>query len=157
MDARRFDALSRALVARATRRGTLVSLLGGTLGLLGVAETAGKKGKGKKGKGKGKKPKTCKPGECDKCKFQTCVKGHCGCAPGTREQGGVCGADPQCLSVLQICTTNDECCSGACNLADGAELRCNFSSTNCHIDFDCRIGPCRGFLCPETYHAFSGC
>jgi hypothetical protein len=43
VDADRFDALTRALTALRSRRGTLTSLLGGMLGLLGRAETAAKK------------------------------------------------------------------------------------------------------------------
>jgi hypothetical protein len=146
------------LVAQATRRGALASLLGGTLGVLSVVETAGKKGKGKKGKGKGKKSKTCKPA-CDKCKIQTCVKGKCGCAPGSTEAGGVCGMPVQCKSAIEICTSNNDCCSFRCDLPDGSgALRCNFSTTFCNIDFDCRDGgPCRGFLCTEEYRTRTGC
>src|SRR5687768_18569426 len=39
MDAERFDALARSLIALRTRRGTLGLVLGGTLGLLGLAES----------------------------------------------------------------------------------------------------------------------
>lgn len=48
MDADRFDALTHALTTARSRRGALATLLGGTLGLLGLIETAGNKGKGKK-------------------------------------------------------------------------------------------------------------
>jgi hypothetical protein len=155
MDPLRFDTVTRELTR--SRRGALAAVVGGTLGLLGLAETAGKKGKGK-GKKKPKKPKKCTPGICDICTFQVCVNGTCGCAPGNTEQGGVCGSLRQCLSAIQICSTDTDCCSGKCNLSDGANLRCNYSTTNCNIDYDCLDGgPCRGFLCPEEYRRLSGC
>jgi len=55
MDTNRFDFLSRSLRDARSRRGALTSVLGGTLGLLGLAETDAKKKKGKGKKGKGKK------------------------------------------------------------------------------------------------------
>src|SRR5687768_10171670 len=62
MDAKRFDALARALTSETTRRRTLGGLLGGTLGLLGWLgrEDVGsaKKTKGKKKK---KKQQTISP------------------------------------------------------------------------------------------------
>ena len=57
MDPHRFDSLTRALTNARSRRGTLLSLLGGALGLLGLAETAAKKGKDVRGEGKNKKKK----------------------------------------------------------------------------------------------------
>jgi hypothetical protein len=58
MDAARFDRLTRALTDVRSRRGALASVLGGSLGLLGLAATTAKKGKGngkKKNKNKNKK------------------------------------------------------------------------------------------------------
>jgi hypothetical protein len=43
MDADRFDALSRSLTRARSRRGALTSLLGATLGLVGVGRTEAKK------------------------------------------------------------------------------------------------------------------
>ena len=54
MDATRFDAFTRYLSIGSSRRGALAALLGGTLGLLGLADTTAKKGK-RNGKGKKKK------------------------------------------------------------------------------------------------------
>src|SRR5215212_8860240 len=48
MDGSRFDALARALHEVRSRRGAFASLLGGTVGLLGLAETTAKKKKKKK-------------------------------------------------------------------------------------------------------------
>src|SRR5215212_893718 len=48
MDADRFDTLARALTDARSRRGALASLLGGTLGLLTLTETAGRHKKHKK-------------------------------------------------------------------------------------------------------------
>ena len=67
VDANRFDDVARSLHIEAPRRGALSLLLGGALGLAGLAETAAKgKGKGKKKKKKdvcGKTSKACK-GNC---------------------------------------------------------------------------------------------
>jgi hypothetical protein len=51
MDPIRFDTLTRSLTAARSRRAALAALLGGSLALLGLADsTAKKKGKGKKNK-----------------------------------------------------------------------------------------------------------
>ena len=50
MDIKRFDILTQSLTAACSRRSALAAVLGGALGLPGVAETAAKKGKGKKKK-----------------------------------------------------------------------------------------------------------
>lgn len=49
MDATRFDRLARSLTAARSRRGAAGTLLGGALGLLGLADTAARKGRKKKG------------------------------------------------------------------------------------------------------------
>ena len=54
MDASRFDTFTRALTATSSRRGALATLLGGTLGLLCLADTTARN---KKGKRQGKKKK----------------------------------------------------------------------------------------------------
>ena len=77
MDADRFDALSRSLTDVRSRRAALAALLGGTLGMVGLAETEAKKKKKcppcrKRGTCKGKKPNgtpcpsfgTCQGGKC---------------------------------------------------------------------------------------------
>lgn len=61
MDLDRFDRLTKSLTTSRTRRGALAALVGGSLGLLGLAATDAKKGKGK---GKGKKRKRKAPNYC---------------------------------------------------------------------------------------------
>jgi len=48
LDAHRFDTLARSLSFTGSRRTALAALLGGTLGLLSLADTAAKKGKNRK-------------------------------------------------------------------------------------------------------------
>ena len=58
MDVDRFDTLARTLSGTRSRRDALSTFVGGTLGLLGLADAVAKKRKGKgKGKKKSKKPK----------------------------------------------------------------------------------------------------
>lgn len=91
----RFDTLTRSLTTARSRRGTLASLLGGTLGLLGLTDTVAKKkgkkkGKGKDNKNKKKKRKTpnpCPEGtQCGPCHF--CLGGVC--KPCTKAEGTAC-------------------------------------------------------------------
>jgi hypothetical protein len=114
MDGSRFDALSRALVAGHSRRGltrVLSSLvLGGSLVVLGAAETVAKK--------KGKKRQKRRPavpfcaGKADgtACGNGTvCLAGACACPGGTRDCGsGVC---QQCCADSDCATF---CIDGAC-------------------------------------------
>ncbi len=85
MDGTRFDSLTRALTEARSRRAALAPLLGGTLGLLGLAETTAKK---HNRKGKKQPCLPCKKrntnGKCKKTKADGTV-----CAGGTC-QGGSC-------------------------------------------------------------------
>src|SRR4051812_800768 len=99
MDDFRFDALTKLLSDAPSRRGALATLLGGTLGLLGLSLTEAKKKKKGKGKKKKKKPsppivppppvsppppcgvaqQACTPGSC--CAGRTCGNNFCLLAP----------------------------------------------------------------------------
>ena len=58
MDSARFDRLIRSLTPARSRRRVLVTVVGGALGLLGLADAAAKHGKGKR---KHKRKKTGEP------------------------------------------------------------------------------------------------
>ncbi len=84
MDATRFDRLARSLTAARSRRGAAGTLLGGALGLLGLADTAARKGRKKKGK---KKNRGCNP----RCAAPTtCLRGTCACRDGKVLCNGQC-------------------------------------------------------------------
>jgi hypothetical protein len=117
MDASHFDRLARSLSASGSRRGTLAALLGGTLGLLGVAETTARKGK-RNGKGKKKKkndggqtgtqpppqPPPPPPGSpADPAPV---------CSDETKRCGGDC---PRC-GIAGGCGTGNDCASAFCLL-----------------------------------------
>src|SRR5215213_1050363 len=98
MDADRFDALSRSLTTARSRRGALASLLGGTLGLVGLAETEAKK--------------KCPP--CKKAKNGKCKKNR---PDGTACPGGACQGG-RCQPAVNL-LPGDPCpgqkpCNGAC-------------------------------------------
>jgi hypothetical protein len=130
MDAERFDTLARALTEARSRRGALTSLLGGTLGLLGLAGTAAKKKKGKGKKGKGKKKPTCRDrtkngSETDvDCGGRTCPR----CAVGKK-----CKSRNDCESALcsggrcQACTESPETCGDV----NGAPCFCSGEAKVC--------------------------
>ena len=120
MDTERFDSWVRALTGVRSRRGTLVGLLGGGLGLIGLTEAEAKKHKKhKKKKGGGAPPPpACTPvcagkacgddgcgGSCGSCGGTACVSGACsctgqpdltGCGGGRQCSGGVCATPPPC-------------------------------------------------------------
>lgn len=135
MDGNRFDALAKTLIAATSRRRTLSGLLGGTLGLLGLADPDGawsaKSGRCKKKcdecekcqKGKCRKTKSgkkrCKKGKCQPkangtpCFEATgaCQNGRCVCPSGREE----CPADPgRCIPVCGPGTTRNPLTCGCC-------------------------------------------
>ncbi len=114
MDAARFDRLARSLTDRRSRRGALAAVVGGALGVAGLAETDAKKScppckKRKKGKCKKKLP------DGTPCGNGVCRAGTCAaCAAGQR----VCGS--ACVDL----TTNSAHC-GSCGKACGATQLCD--------------------------------
>jgi hypothetical protein len=135
MDADRFDALSRSLAARGSRRRALASVLSGALGVLGLAEadeaTAANSGKCRR-----------KPGECERCDRGKCTRknGEKSCKRGKIKpkaagtpcslgtcQSGACSAAPAALPItttppttpappacrgLQVaCSSSAQCCT----------------------------------------------
>lgn len=106
MDPRLFDTLIRSLMAARSRRGALAALLGGTLGLPGLLDTAARKGKRKKKKKKKQKPKCSRP-----CGERCCRKGdRC--------------ADP----ATGTCVTGRGTCAAGANSCDAGGIECNPNS-----------------------------
>jgi hypothetical protein len=176
MDAKHFDSLVRSMMTDRSRRGALITALGGTLALLQLEGAVTKK-KGK-GKGKGTKKKKCGNGkrqcgntcisagqccpselggkeECDPCTRQNCNNGVCSCSPALINHHGVCGELIDCLGTLFPCTGNLDCCSERCVDFGNGQFRCEPGTQHCIIDFDCINPPCRGFMCPELYRALT--
>jgi hypothetical protein len=166
LDPRRFDTLARSLHELRSRRGALVALMSGTLGLLGLAETTAKK---KKGKGKGKKkggkkggnpsppssppPHACTP-DCSagrNCGDNGCG-GSCGSCSGTLSCGGggtagVCGTG--CLSNCQNANgtprnCGDDGCGNSCGPCTGENYACEPSVGFCGCRIHNDITPCEG-------------
>jgi hypothetical protein len=175
VDGNRFDDVARSLHIEAPRRGVLSLVLGGALGLTGLAETAAKgkgKGKGKKKKKKkdvcGKTSKACggKCGtgeaccvhlDCDSCRGLWCngtnggtKAGVCGCDGTDELHNGVCGTRPTCIPAGQKRGFFDvACCSGSevTDIHDPANGTCLSGVLACLSDADCDGGSCRGYWC----------
>jgi hypothetical protein len=106
MHAGRFDVLARALPPTGSRRAVLVTLLGGPLGLLGLADSAAKK----KGKGKKKKNKlgqvclaSCNV-TCGTCYTRAAGGTLCGGA-GSADCTLPCSSDNDCVGTIHpFCT-----------------------------------------------------
>jgi hypothetical protein len=115
MDADQFDGLLRQISQARSRRGVLLGVLGGAVGLLGLTEAEAKRKKKKKKKGSSPPPAAARcPASCPPC--QQCVDGR-SCTP--RPDGITCG-DSDCKT----------CQSGACvNKPD--ETLCNDSTGKC--------------------------
>ena len=110
MDNDRFDALIRRLADTRSRRGALVGLAGGALGLLGLTEASAKKNhrrhKHKKKHGGASPPGSPPPGPSTSCAdgIKNGAESDVDCGGGTcaRCQGG------------QICNTRDDCHTALC-------------------------------------------
>jgi hypothetical protein len=149
MDSDRFDTLTRSLTNARSRRGTLASLLGGTLGLLGLADATAKRGNDVHGEGKKKKKKSCaKAGQATSKKRKKCcpglvkdASGSCaaprsGCIPTTCTPNA-CGSVPDgCGGTLGCggCAGNSLCVGGACQPCDVCPSGCTFSTVQDAID-----------------------
>lgn len=177
MDGNRFDDATRTLTATAPRRGAFSLLLGGALGLAGLAGSEARKGKGKgKGKKKKKKPSTCLKAaatcggsscgmgdtccaqiDCDcrqglYCNFKNpkSESGTCGCLAGEAIHNGRCGKKPTCIPAGQKREFYDVmCCSGSevTDIEDPAVGTCLPGDLLCLSDADCTGGSCRGYAC----------
>jgi hypothetical protein len=122
MDATRFDSLIRSVTASHSRRGALAALLAGTLALLGLAETAAKKGKSK---GKGKKKKK---------------RGDQGTSPPPPPPPtGPAAPPPPCLDGIKNGSESDVDCGGSCP-------RC-LNGRSCGSRDDCASAVCTGGTC----------
>src|SRR5215213_8927440 len=168
MDADRFDALSRSLTDALSRRAALASLLGSSLGLVGLAETEAKKPCPPCKKRKNAKCKKNKP-DGTTCAGGTCKSGRCVAVanpPGDPCPGQTL-CDGVCIPTGQCCTRADWqagklCCSGDCSdtlfetgtLCLGADELC--CSNYCRLSLDSSgqfveicAATCRGNYCAE--------
>ncbi|MCA9879998.1 MAG: hypothetical protein KC442_19520 [Thermomicrobiales bacterium] len=117
MDGKQFDHVARALQADHPRRGVAGLLLGGVLGLAGLAESQAKGGKGKGGKGKKKKRKK---------KQTTCMKAAANCSGSSCGMGDTCCSqiDCDCRQNLYCNFNNPKSDSGTCG-CDGDDVMHN--------------------------------
>jgi hypothetical protein len=176
MDANCFDTLARSLTTTRSRRGALVTLLGGALGLLGLSDTAAKKGK-RNGKGKKKnkggnptgKPPPGDPSAspppwnecaalfegavCDGSACKACRSGAC-VVDASRERAA-CGNDGCLICVSGVCSTNPKN-DIPCGVAEGrcyrgecnAKPTCQGGALMCPADeAGCCSGRCGGQWC----------
>ena len=160
MDARRFDAIAKALTNKRSRRWTLGGLLGGPLGLLAVANPddawSAKSGKCKQPCGACKR---CDKGKCEKkngkkrCKKGTCKPqdGLAVCGAGQIRNPVTCGC---CSLNGQTCSpagANTTCCSGRCgaNGSSSGQDPCagRFGGQPCEFNEQCLSGICSNGAC----------
>jgi hypothetical protein len=157
MDGSQFDTLLRSLTTARSRRGAVVGLLGGALGLLGLTDSEAKrKKKHHKKKGQGSPPPSppasppppC-PAGCAAC--QECQNGACvtkandsTCNGDGRCLNGTCNPRPTCLANEATCTEGGTpCCSGNCEDPAGANV------------FFCLGVASAGAICQENVHCLS--
>jgi hypothetical protein len=137
MDAARFDTLSRTLGTPVSRRGTLATLLGGTLGLRRLTETEAKHHKKHKKKPGGPLPVRSCVGQPD----------FTNCGGGQQCSGGVCATPPTCGVAPDGCASPLDCCGNVC---DPAVRVCPLSDPGnpCRDARSCSGGAtCVGFVC----------
>ena len=138
MDSAGFDSLTRTLMIGHSRRGALAALLGGPLGLLGLADATGKKGKGKRGpsKNKQRKRKNTRPvaAAAPGPPAPTCADGVTNGRESDVDCGGTC---PRCANG-RTCVSQDDCASALC--VSGVCQECRVFEGDCGID---AAGPCQ--------------
>src|SRR3954452_24323405 len=149
MDPHRFDILSRELSRTLSRRGTMAALMGGTLGLLGLAETTAKHKKHKKkhqSPTSPPSPPSLPPTQCQGSPdgalcgvggCMICSSGVCVTSP-IREEAA-CGNGGCLVCLSGICSTNPTN-YGACAGSGGPSGYCYYgeckpcSTTACTVD-----------------------
>jgi hypothetical protein len=146
MDEAQFDTILRGLTTARSRRGTMVGLLGGTVGWLGLTE----------GEAKHKKKHKKKHGGSPPASPPASPPPPSGCLGGTTSCGGVCANlqsdTANCGTCGNVCPAQQVCCAGVCRSTKGDATNCgtcgnvcpggNFgtcSDGQCCIQFD---GPC---------------
>ncbi len=143
MDRDAFDALTRALAARASRRGWLAAL--GTAAVTAAAlpgeAIAGKKSRKRRSRRRTQRrddnetPPPCQ-GKDDGDE----------CAAGKQCSGGICATPPACGGNAS-CIADVNCCSGSC-LEEWFACDPSGAGQPCRSSFDCRDGlACAAFVC----------
>jgi len=140
MDAERFDTLARSLTDARSRRGVLVSLLGGTLGLLGLADTTARNKKGKSKNTRGCLP--CKRQKKGKCTGR--LPDGSGCPDGTCQNGSCVAAALPPSPPPVTCQPNQRPCRGGCiPISDCCIATDCFPGTQCSGPAACDVtGSC---------------
>ena len=171
MDAEQFDTLARSLTEGRSRRGALAAVVGGVLGVAGLAEAGAKKKKPcppckkrKQGKCKKKLPDgtACPGGICQggRCASPTCSDG----AKNGSETDVDCGGDcPRCLNG-RTCSSRDDCVGALCK--DGTCQVC-LGNPECGTDDNGACGcqqpatggsrVCTGTAVPPTVMSCAAC
>jgi hypothetical protein len=117
MKPNRLDTLARAVHATRSRRGALTALLGGTLGLLGLAETAAKRTCIRTGRVCPAKDPNGKPGAklgCDKCCQGGSVRSPSARRGETRKRRCCIPFGQSCSLAYGSGSTYAFCCVGIC-------------------------------------------
>jgi hypothetical protein len=136
MDGSQFDTLLRGLTTVRSRRGALLGLLGGAVGLLGLTEA-----KARHHKKKHKKPGRSLPVDC------AVQPDFTNCGGGQQCSGGVCATPPNCGVHPDRCDSALDCCGNVCDQAQGV---CPLSDPDnpCRDARSCSDGAaCIGFVC----------
>jgi hypothetical protein len=121
MDADRFDCLTRTLITPGTRRGALGALMGGPLGLLGLAEThAARKRRRRQEQRRRDDAKAKTQAKHTKQRDKATAQGPCG--------NGSAKAN--------TCTRHGQCCTGFCDKRKD-RCRCKKLGASCTEDRNC--------------------
>ena len=140
MDSYRFDSLTRSLTTASSRRDALASLLGGTLGLLGLADAAAKDCKKIKDK---KKRKTCLAKAKDTTSQPPPPPIAPPCPEGKRLCNGACIPSNQCCTDGDCPASTPTCCGGGCVSVLTDLGHCGRCGAGCGFNEQCSTGVCR--------------
>jgi hypothetical protein len=112
MDAGRFDALTRALSAGGSRRAGLATLLGGALGLLGLAPAAGRRARPRR-QGQERRRRVSAQGPCGdgSAKDNTCRRHRQCCTGYCRQKKNKEVGRCRCKKLGKSCREDRNCCA----------------------------------------------
>jgi hypothetical protein len=138
MDSRRFDTLTRTITN--SRRGTIRSLLLGTVGVFAACQRAPNVAADCKRVGQ----------NCDRnsdcCTGATCKNGKCRCKSGRTECSGKCfdfdNDEEHCGDCTTPCAAGESCCSGQCVDLQSSRDNCSACGVSCAADEICFEGAC---------------
>ena len=147
MDDDRFDEMAKSLIAATSRRRTVGALLGGVVGLIGLAEV----GSSRRRKNSARRRKEAKKEKLGKRVTEEAKPGGAG-KPSGRCLDGFANCRGTCVNLAKdrnncgicalVCPDGESCCAGVCLATQTDNANCGACGKNCAAQQTCCGGAC---------------